>query len=94
MQQPTINNYYNTTDPPLIQLTIFTSTDYLNPGMFCLLLTQFSTKYKLTQYLWNNFNRNFSPDNMYTDLFLTPNAAVSSLLLINSVNLTSIIITL
>ena len=72
MQQPATN--YNIIDHPPMQLTIFILTGYLDSGMLCLSLIPVIDpaldtkviKCKLTQYLWSNFNHNFSPDNTCT----------------------------
>ena len=91
VHQPPIN--YNTSDHPP-QLTTSTSIDHLDSGMLCLSSTQLDTlviKHKLSQYLWNNFNCNFNPDNISApipSLVSAPNAANTPLpiTIINLIN--------
>ena len=91
VQQPTAN--YNIIDHPPMQLTIFTLISYLNSAWNALpvidpALDTKVIKYKLTQYLWCNFNPDSIPA-LIPSFASTPNAA-NCPLAINNYNTISI----
>ena len=83
MQQPTTN--YNIIDHLPMQLTIFrlprlwNALPVIDPALDTKVI-----KYKQTQYLWCNFNHNFSPDNACTYYFICICSKCSQLPTVNN----------